>query len=340
MIQLELITMEKKIETQRDWKGIAIQASVLLALVLLPLVLENRFYLRLVTEITIYGLLAMSLDVLLGFTGLLSFMHAAYMGIAAYSVALFLTYVDPTASIWLTFPLALAVTVAVAFAAGWLQVRTGGFAFALLTVAFGMLYYTVVWKARSLTCGDDGLCGLPKPDIAVGSLVLGNMNDSQTAYYFTLAVVAACFFLTRRIIRSPFGAVLESIRENPERASFIGINVRFYKLMGWVLACALAGISGILFTYLKGSVSPTLMDARAGGIVLMMTLLGGMGTLWGSFIGAAAYIFLQDFISGMTEDWMVFLGLAVILLTLFMPKGLADLPIRLGRRMIRQRPTI
>ncbi|MCE5333716.1 MAG: branched-chain amino acid ABC transporter permease [Desulfobacteraceae bacterium] len=332
--------MEKAIGNKKDRKGLVIQALVLLALVLLPFVLGNKFYLRLVTEIIIYGLLAMSLDVLLGFTGLLSFMHAAYMGIGAYTVAVFLSYVDPGASIWVTFPLGIAVTVVLAFAAGWLQVRTGGFAFALLTVAFGMMYYTLVWKARSITCGDDGLCGLPKPDISLGPIVLGNMNDSLTAYFFTLAVVAVCFFVTRRIMHSPFGAVLESIRENTERASFIGINVRNYKLMGWMLACTLAGISGVLFTYMKGSVSPTLMDARAGGIVLMMTLLGGMGTLWGAFIGAAAYIFLQDFISAMTENWMVFLGLAVILLTLFMPKGLADLPIRLGQRLTRQRSNL
>ena len=332
--------MEKAIENKKDPRGTVVQTLVLLVLVLLPLLLGNKFYIRLVTEIIIYGLLAMSLDVLLGFTGLLSFMHAAYMGIGAYTVAIFLSYVDPGASMWITFPLAIGVTALLALCVGWLQVRTGGFAFALLTVAFGMMYYTLVWKARSITCGDDGLCGLPKPDIALGPLILGNMSDSQTAYYFTLAVVVACFFATRRIMHSPFGAVLESIRENEERASFIGINVRNYKLMGWMLACTLAGVSGVLFTYLKGSVSPSLMDSRAGGIVLMMTLLGGMGTLWGSFIGAAVYIFLQDFLSAMMEDWMVVLGLAVILLTVFMPKGLADLPIRLGQRFSRKRPSL
>lgn len=309
-----------------------IPALVLLVFLLLPLVLTNRFYQRLATEILIYGLLAMSLDVLLGFTGLLSFMHASYMGIAAYTVAIFLTYVDPHASIWITFPLGLGVTLILALIIGWLQVRTGGFAFALLTVAFGMMYYTVVWKMRTITGGDDGMCGLPRPDIGIGSLMIGNMNSNLTAYYFTLAVVVLCFLLTRRVIRSPFGAVLESIRENAERAAFIGINVRKYKLLGWLLACGLAGISGVLFTYLKGSISPTAMDSNAGGMVLMMTLLGGMGTLWGSFIGAAAFIFLQDVISTLTEDWMVFLGLAVVLLVLFLPKGLAGLALKLTKK--------
>jgi branched-chain amino acid transport system permease protein len=328
----ETTSMQRQNGATRDVKGIVIQVLVLMVFLLLPLVLTNRFFLRLATEMLIYGLLAMSLDVLLGFTGLLSFMHAAYMGIAAYTVAIFLTYVDPDASMWVTLPLGVGVTLFLALIIGWLQVRTGGFAFALLTVAFGMMYYTIIWKMRTITCGDDGLCGLPRPDIALGPLVIGNMNSNLTAYFFTLTVVLVCFLLTRRIIRSPFGAVLESIRENAERAAFIGINVRRYKLLGWLLACGLAGISGVLFTYLKGSVSPSVMDAGAGGTVLMMTLLGGMGTLWGSFVGAAVFIFLQDFISTMTEEWMVFLGLAVVLLVLFLPKGLAGLALKLSKK--------
>lgn len=328
-----IITRQKSayVNLRKLW----LPAAILLVFILLPFMLTNRFYLRLANEMLIYGLLAMSLDVLLGFTGLISFMHSAYMGIGAYAVAIFLSYVDPTASIWVTLPIGVAVTLLLALLIGWLQVRTGGFAFALLTVAFGMMYYTIVWKMRTVTGGDDGMIGLARPDIGIGPLVLGNMNNSMTAYFFTLAVVVGCFLLTRRIIRSPFGAVLEAIRENEERASFIGVNVRRYKLMGWLLACGLAGVSGVLFTYLKGSVAPTIMDSSAGGMVLMMTLLGGMGTLWGSFIGAAAFIFLQDIISTMTENWMVFLGLAVVLLVLFLPKGMAGLVNRMGKKTTR-----
>ena len=138
---------------------------LLIVLSLLPWILGNRFYLRLATEILIYGLLAMSLDVLLGYTGLLSFMHAVYMGIAAYTVGLYLKYVDPSASIWLLLFLGVGATVLIAFPIGWLQVRTGGFAFALLTIAFGMMLYTIVWKARNLTGGDDGLIGIPSPNV-------------------------------------------------------------------------------------------------------------------------------------------------------------------------------
>ncbi len=296
-----------------------------LVLILLPYFITNPFYQRLVTEILIYGLLAMSLDVILGYTGLLSFMHAAYMGIAAYTVGIFVVYVDAQASLWFTFLLGVTVVILIAWPVGWLQVRTGGFAFALLTIAFGMMYYTLVWKSRDITGGDDGLFGITRPTIAIGDWVLGSTSNPVDVYYFTLCVVAICFFLTKRIMQSPFGAVLESIRENEKRAAFIGVNVRRYKLQAWILACALAGVCGVLFTYLKGSVSPTMMDASAGGSVLMMTLLGGLGTLWGSFVGAGLFIFGQDYISTMTEHWMIFMGLAVMLLVIFMPAGAAGL---------------
>ena len=303
-------------------------------LITLPYILANRFYLRLATEILIYGLAAMSLDVLLGYTGLLSFMHVAYMGIAAYTVGLFLKFVDPAASLWVVFLLGVFATVTIALPIGWVQVRTGGFAFALLTVAFGMMLYTVVWKARDITGGDDGLIGISSPQVSLGLFSLGTTRDPHTVYYFTLVVVAICFLLTRRLMISPFGAVLESIRENEERASFIGIHVHRYKLFGWMIACTLCGISGALFTLVKCSVSPTVMDPAAGGALLMMTLLGGIGTLWGPFIGAAVFIFAQDYISTMTEHWMIFLGLVLVLLVLFMPKGIAGFRERfsLGRK--------
>jgi len=131
--------------------------------------------------------------------------------------------------------------------------------------------------------------------------------------------------LTRRIINSPFGAVLEAIRENEERASFVGINVRKYKLYGWMLACILAGISGALFILYKGYIGPTTMSAFAGAGILMMVLLGGMGTLWGPLVGSAIFIYIQDYISTMTEHWEIYLGLVVIFLVLFMPKGFVGL---------------
>ncbi len=299
-------------------------AALFISLSLLPFVWSNRFYISLITEIMIYGLLAMSLDVLLGYTGLLSFMHNAYLGIGAYVVGLFLIHVSPT-SLWLACLIGIVVTGLIALPVGWIQVRTGGLAFALLTLAFGMMFYTIVWKWYGLTGGDDGLMGVPSPDIQVFGWSVGNAGNPTHMYLLTLFVVAIALVLTRRIIRSPFGAVLEAIRENEERAAFVGIAVRRYKLFGWVLACILAGTSGALFILYKGYIGPTTMSAFAGAGVLMMVLLGGLGTLWGPIIGAGIFIYIQDYISTMTEHWEIFLGLVVIFLVLFMPSGFVGL---------------
>ena len=308
-------------------KGFVRLAALLVivaCLALFPFVVTNRFYISLVNEMLIYGLLAMSLDVLLGYTGLLSFMHNAYLGLGAYVVGLFLIHVSPS-SIWLAGLAGIVVTMLIALPVGWVQVRTGGLAFALLTLAFGMMFYTIVWKWYDLTGGDDGLMGVPHPDISLGGLSLGNSGDPTTMYLFTLIIVLIAFLLTWRIIHSPFGAVLEAIRENEDRASFVGINVRRYKLYGWMYACMLASVSGGLFILYRGYIGPTTMSAFAGAGVLMMVLLGGMGSLWGPIIGAGIFLFMQDYISTMTEHWELFVGAVVILLVLFMPRGFVGL---------------
>ncbi len=303
---------------------IIVPAAIFIAIAILPFVLKNRFYLSLINEMMIFGLLAMSLDVLLGYTGLLSFMHNAYLGIGAYIVGLFLIHVSPT-SLWLACLVGVIATSLIALPVGWVQVRTGGLAFALLTLAFGMMFFTIVWKWYSLTGGDDGLMGVPSPEVHLFGWHLGNTGDPAVMYLLTLFMVSSCYVLTRRIINSPFGAVLEAIRENEERASFVGINVRKYKLYGWMLACILAGISGALFILYKGYIGPTTMSAFAGAGILMMVLLGGMGTLWGPLVGSAIFIYIQDYISTMTEHWEIYLGLVVIFLVLFMPKGFVGL---------------
>ena len=293
-----------------------------------PFFVSNRFYIRLLNEMLIYGLLAMSLDVLLGYTGLLSFMHTSYLGIAAYIVGLFLKNVSMN-SLWLAFLVGVLGTQIIAIPVGWVQVRTGGLAFALLTLAFGMMYFTVVWKWYGVTGGDDGLMGMPQPDISLFGHVFGSSGNPTVTYLLTFFIVLFCFIFTYRIIRSPFGSVLEAIRENEERAAFIGINVRRYKLLGWLLACLLASISGVLYILYKGYIGPTTMDVFAGAAVLMMVLLGGMGSLWGPFVGAAIFIFIQDYLSTMTEHWEIFVGLTVVLLVIFLPRGFAGLIERL-----------
>lgn len=310
--------------------GKLILLAVLIGLGILPFILPNRFYVRLVNEIMIYALLAMSLDVLLGYTGLLSFMHNAYLGIGAYVTGLFMIHVWPE-SIWVAMAVGTLFTMAVALPVGWVQVRTGGLAFALLTLAFGMMFYTVAWKWYGVTGGDDGLMGLPQPDITIFGLKLASSGDSLAMYLFTLGILLVCFLFTWRVIHSPLGAVLEAIRENEERAAFVGINVRRYKLIGWMLACGLAGVAGSLYILYRGYTGPGVMGAFEGAGVLMMVLLGGMGSLWGPLIGAAIFIFMKDYLSSLTEDWEIFVGVIVILLVLFLPRGVAGLPALLRR---------
>lgn len=302
---------------------------VVLCLAVFPFVVENRFYISLVNQMLIYGLLAMSLDVLLGYTGLLSFMHNAYLGTGAYLVGLFLLHVAPS-SLWITLLLGVLGTMILALPVGWVQVRTGGLAFALLTLAFGMMFFTVAWKWYGVTGGDDGLMGVPHPDISLFGWVLGSTGDPVAIYLLSLVVVLLCFLFTWRIVNSPFGAILEAIRENEDRASFVGINVRRFKLMGWLLASGLAGVSGGLFILWRGYIGPTTMSALAGAGVLMMVLLGGMGSLWGPFVGAGIFILMEDYISTMTEHWELFVGIVVILLVLFMPRGFAGIGDRLA----------
>jgi branched-chain amino acid transport system permease protein len=296
--------------------------ATIVCLICFPIIVTNRFYISLVNEMLIYALLAMSLDVLLGYTGLLSFMHNTYLGISAYIVGLFLIHITG-GCFWLALIAGILGTSLIALGIGWVQVRTGGLPFALLTLAFGMMFYTIVWKWYALTGGDDGLMGVPIPNLTVFGWVIADLENAEAMYFLTLTVVTVCFLLTSRIINSPFGAVLEAIRENEERAAFIGVNVLWYKLLGWMLACILASVSGALFVVHRGYIGPSTMSAFSGAGVLMMVLLGGMRSLWGPCIGAGIFIFIQDYISTMTEHWGLFVGIIVILLVLFMPRGLA-----------------
>ena len=302
---------------------IIILAVVLIALISFPFISNSLFYIKLVTSMMIYGLLAMSLDFLLGYTGLLSFMHNAYLGISAYIVGIFLINIAPEA-LWLAILIGFLGTTIIAVPVGWIQVRTGGLAFALLTIAFGMMFYTLVWKLE-ITGGSDGLMGVPLPDLKIIGFDFGNLGDPRTMYLFSLAVLVICYIIAYRLVHSPFGAVLQAIRENEERASFIGYNVHRYKFYGWLISCGLASISGALFILYKGYIGPPTMTIFAGAGILMMVLLGGIRSLWGPIIGACIFIYIEDYISSLTVHWKTYVGLIVILLVLFLPRGIAGL---------------
>jgi len=301
----------------------AIYLAIILGLAVLGLV-ADRFVIYLAMRVMLLAIFALGYNLLLGRTGLLSFGHGALYATGAYGMALVNLHLTQDPLLGILAGVALAT--ACALIVGFFCVRHTEIYFAMLTLAFGMMFYTVAWKWYDLTGGDDGLMGLPQPDITLFRLNLASSGNSTAIYLFTLAILLLCFLFTWRVIHSPLGAVLEAIRENEERASFVGINVKRYKLIGWMLACGLAGAAGSLYILYRGYTGPGVMGAFEGAGVLMMVLLGGMGTLWGPFIGAALFIVLKDQLSSWTQDWEIFIGAIVILLVLFLPKGVAGLP--------------
>jgi branched-chain amino acid transport system permease protein len=213
---------------------------------------------------------------------------------------------------------------------GYFSVRLPGIAFSMLTLAFAQAFFTVAFKWRGLTGGDDGLRGMPRPTVELG-IFTWDASDRTHLYWLAAITLGLTLILIWRIVDSPFGAVLVAIRENEERARFIGYNTRLYKFGAFVIAGLLAGFAGTLFVLLKGFISPSVMHWSESGRVLMMAILGGTGTLIGPVAGALVYMTAQELISGYTQHWMLYLGALFVLVVLFAPGGLASLVSRVGR---------
>lgn len=294
----------------------------MVALALFPLVSPGAFYTSFATEVLIFGLWAMSLDLLLGYTGLVSFGHAGPFGVGAYAGALLMIHLAPHLALGLIG--GTAVAAASAIVVGYLSVRLPGIAFSMLTLAFAQMFYTIAFKWRSVTGGDDGLRGMPQPALQLGPLTL-DTSDRAHLYWLTLVLLLVALLLLRRLVRSPFGAVLEAIRENEERARFIGYDTQRYKWMAYIISGTLAGLAGTLFALLKGFIAPNVLHWSFSGQVLMMAILGGTGTLFGPLLGAALYVVAQELLSTYTEHWMLFLGALFVVVVLFAPGGLAGL---------------
>jgi branched-chain amino acid transport system permease protein len=291
------------------WIGFAV---IVVLLVLAPLVLPE-FWRRFLTEILIWGLLAMSSDLLIGYTGMVSFGHSAFFGIGAYVAALALVK-----SPGLTSALLLPATAAAvgALVIGYFSIRVSGVYFIMLTLAFSQMFYAVAFQNAFLGA-EDGLVGIPRPTVAGWSI--GSLGRFH-AYLVAIAGLLALFLW--RVTRSPFGRVLRGIHENEARMQAVGYPVRRYKLAAFVIAGTVAGIAGALYTQFQGSVSPDAFFWTTSGQALLMVIIGGTGTLGGAMLGAAAFILLQSLVSSYTERWMLILGLTFVLLVLFAPGGI------------------
>jgi branched-chain amino acid transport system permease protein len=283
-------------------------ALVLVALIPLS---GSRYYVFLGTDILIFGLFAVSLNLLLGYTGLVSFGQAAYFGIGAYSCALLMKKAS------VVFPIAFVVAgvfgAVAALIIGFFCVRLTKIYFAMLTLAFSQIVWAIAFKWNSLTGGDTGFIGIPFPQYL----------DSKTRfYYFTFAVVVVSLYIIRKVINSPFGRILTTIRENPERTIFIGINVKFFQLIAFIISGFFSATAGALFGIFNHSVFPDVLFWPASAEVLIMAILGGMYSFFGPMVGAAVLLYLRMQVATYTQYWPLILGMIMAVLLFFFPGGI------------------
>ena len=286
-------------------------------------------YKALATQVLIYGLFALGFNLLYGYTGLLSFGHAAYWGLGAYGTGIALAKLK-VGSLWLGLAAGLGLAAAGGAVIGFFCLRRRGIYFAMLTLAFAQLLYFVGFHLADWTGGDDGLRGITLPPLALPGVTIP-LDTSLAFYYFALALVATAVAALKRILDSPFGAVLQAIRENSERASACGYDTSRVKLLSFVFSALFAGLAGSLDALRLNVVPIESLYWTTSGQVVIMTLLGGAGTFFGPFVGAATFLVLEDRLAVFTESWPLVVGAIFMAFVLFLPKGIwGTLLTRLG----------
>lgn len=301
---------------------------LLLALVLLPVYVEftgSRFLLTLFTRIVILALAAVSLNLILGYGGMMSFGHAAYLGIGGYSVGI-LAFEGVTSG-FVQWPVALLVSALFALVIGALSLRTRGVYFIMITLAFGQMAF---FTASSLAPygGDDGLTIAARSTFAGFPL----LKNERAFYYVVFVALLGTYLFCRALVGSRFGRVLRGAKENPVRMAAMGFDVYRFQLATYVIAGMLGGLSGFLLANASEFVSPAYMSWQRSGELIVMVLLGGLGSLNGAIIGTAAYLLTEEWLSGFTEDWKVIFGPVLVLVVLFARGGLIGVTAELWRR--------
>ncbi|HEX2943434.1 MAG TPA: branched-chain amino acid ABC transporter permease [Rhodopila sp.] len=294
-------------------RGLLLVAALL---VVAPLVLPP-FAMTLLTEALILGLLAMSLDLMVGYTRLISFGHAAAYGLGAYACGDLLLHTP--------LPLPFAVLAAAVFAGviaigvAWVCTMATGVSFSMLTLAFAQLLYAVAFKWTSVTGASDGLAGIPR---TAGPFGLTVFQSRDGYYYLVLACLAGAYLFCWSLVRSPFGSVLRGIRENEAKTLSLGYNTRLYKIAIVAMSFALGGLAGALYVPFAGFANTDLLYWLFSGQVLIMVIVGGQGTLLGPILGAVFFLLLQQVLSLYTESWALFFGLIFIAFVMFAPDGI------------------
>lgn len=297
--------------------------ALMAALPLLAAMAGDTFYVGLATRILIFALAATSLNLILGFGGMVSFGHAAFVGVGAYTVGILMQH--NVTSAWAAWPIAMLVGAFFALLIGWVSLRTQGVYFIMITLAFAQMLYYLAVSLRAYG-GDDGLSLAGRSSVGVG-LDLG--NDTHF-YYVTLVVLVAAIILITRLLNARFGHVLQATRENEARMTAMGFPVFRYKLVAFTLAGALAGLAGALLANQSSFVSPALMQWSQSGMLMIMVILGGVGHLYGGVLGAIVFLLLEEFLSHYTIHWQLGLGAALLGVVLLAPNGLTSMLRRKG----------
>lgn len=308
-------------------------AAVLLGLPLASDRLFNAYYLDLATRIVILWIALLGYDILAGYTGLVSLGHAMFFGLGAYGAAWTLLYMAP--SLLLVLLAGMAAATAAAVIIGYLSIRTRGVYFILLTLIFAEFGYQAVFNGGQITGGQNGLSSLPKAPANILGIVVLDWNDAASAYYLAVVAFIAAYTLARWIVVSSFGSTLAAVRDNDDRATYLGYDVAAIKRRAFTISGMFAGFAGALWAHHQSYVSPELLHWTLSGQFLIMTWLGGVGTLIGPLIGGAVLTYFADFLSSIMKNWLIVFGVLYILVVLYAPEGLWGIVARLVPRNVR-----
>lgn len=288
---------------------------------LIPMLL-NKFWVSVIAEIMIWSLFAASVNLLFGYVGLLSFGQALYFGFGMYGVAIGVATLG--LSFWPAFGLGIVASVAIALVSGIFAVRLTWHYFAIITVVFSLIFYFFAVSVKPVTGGDDGINFALPPTFSIGG-VTGSFSDANFQYFFILATVSLCFYLMHLVIRSPLGKAFVAIRDNDVRAALIGLNVYQIRLIAFVMAGFLAGVSGALFAFFGRYASASYMFYHVSGEAVVWAIVGGSGTLFGPIVGTTLFIVIRELVSTHWEHHALIVGVMAILVVILAPKGLVGL---------------
>jgi branched-chain amino acid transport system permease protein len=320
------------VSVRRRW--IALVAAGLIVAVLLPRLGVPTFYVSLLTQTWIFAIVAMSLDLLVGFTGLVNFSHAALFGVGAYAVAIGATRFHVTGFVEV---LVLGVLASVITAAifGLVALRAEGVGFIIITIALNQIVWGLAYQWVSMSGGDNGITGLVRPHVGPFDV------SANTGYYYVcLALFVISLALLMTIVRSPFGLVLKGVRETPRRMRALGYNVWLYRYLSLMIAAGFAGMAGVLFAWYNQFVGPVALSLDQSTQILIMVILGGIGTLYGQLFGALVVVFLSNELSALTQRWETVLGVIYFMVVMYAPGGLVVLVPRLWNRLRGRTTTI